>query len=232
MRYLSAQRLLAVCLRSRVCAAGAGLAAGAALALPLVMGESPVYGAEERPDEAIPSVRLASLAAPETSSSTHDESAAFEIATAVASTPELELESEVTVSSAPTFNGRPIRAARTIRMRVTAYSPDARSCGDQADGITASGYSVLTNGGKLVAADTSLLPFGSMLSIPGYDLDAVVPVLDRGGAIKGHRLDVLFPTHEEARRWGVRDLDVTVWEYADGQPNGFREYHWAWKRSR
>jgi hypothetical protein len=43
-------------------------------------------------------------------------------------------------------------------------------------------------------------------------------VLDRGGAIKGHRLDVLFPTHEQARAWGVRKLRVTVWEYADGKP--------------
>jgi hypothetical protein len=23
-------------------------------------------------------------------------------------------------------------------------------------------------------------------------------------------------------RWGVRELDVTVWEYADGLPNGFK----------
>jgi hypothetical protein len=37
------------------------------------------------------------------------------------------------------YNGRPIRPVRIERMRVTAYSPDERSCGDSADGITASG---------------------------------------------------------------------------------------------
>ena len=120
------------------------------------------------------------------------------------------------------YNGRPIRAVAVLRMRVTAYSPDERSCGASADGITASGYSVLTNGGFLVAADPRVLPLGSLVSIPGYDGGAVVPVLDTGGAIKGNRLDVLYPTHEIAVQWGVQELDVEVWEYADGLPSGFR----------
>jgi len=113
------------------------------------------------------------------------------------------------------FNGRPLRAVRTIRMKVTAYSPDERSCGKWADGITASGLSVWTNGMKLVAADTRILPFRSIISVPGYNDGRPVPVLDRGGAIKGNRLDVLYPTHEVALGWGVQDLEVTVWEYAD-----------------
>lgn len=120
------------------------------------------------------------------------------------------------------FNGRPVVPSRIVRMRVTAYSPDERSCGTQADGITASGYSVETNGGDLVAADARLFRFGSMLSVPGYAGGAIVPVLDRGGVIKGTRLDVLYPTHLEARRWGVQYIYVTEWAYADGLPSGFR----------
>lgn len=120
------------------------------------------------------------------------------------------------------FDGRPVRAARTMRMKVTAYSPDERSCGASADGITASGHSVLTNGGFLVAADPKVLPLGSLVSVPGYDGGAVVPVLDVGGAIKGDRLDVLFPTHAEAMRWGVQTVDVTVWEYDDGRGSEFK----------
>ncbi len=125
----------------------------------------------------------------------------------------------------PSFNGRPVRPARTVGMLVTAYSPDARSCGAFADGITASGYSVKTNGMRLVAADTTRFPFGTMLSIPGYDDGYIVPVLDRGGAIKGNHLDALFPTHEEALQWGVRHLDVTIWEYTDGKPNDFKSIY-------
>jgi 3D (Asp-Asp-Asp) domain-containing protein len=120
------------------------------------------------------------------------------------------------------FDGRPVRPARRLRMIVTAYSPDERSCAPFADGVTASGYSVWTNGMRLVAADTSVLPFGSLVSVPGYDDGAVVPVLDRGGRIKGPRLDVLYPDHHTAVRWGVRELDVIVWEYADGRPAAFR----------
>jgi 3D (Asp-Asp-Asp) domain-containing protein len=120
------------------------------------------------------------------------------------------------------FDGRPLRLVRTIRMRVTAYSPDERSCGASADGITASGYSVYTNGGALVAADPKVLPLGSIVRVPGYDGGSCVPVLDVGGAIKGARLDVLFPTHEEAMAWGVRDLEVEVWDFDDGRPSGFR----------
>jgi len=133
-----------------------------------------------------------------------------------ASEPKLESAGvEADDASTLMFNGRPIKPVRTIRMLVTAYSPDARSCGKFADGITASGYSVWTNGGKLVAADTRVLPFGSLIRVPGYDSGQIVPVLDVGGKIKGHRLDVLFPTHEQARQWGKKWLDVTVYDYAD-----------------
>ncbi len=116
------------------------------------------------------------------------------------------------------FNGRPIRPARTLWMTVTAYSPDERSCGVFADGLTATLHSVHTNDFSLVAADPKVLPYGSMITVPGYDQNRVVPVLDCGGAIKGHRLDVLYPTHEQARTWGVRRLRVVVWQYADGLP--------------
>jgi 3D (Asp-Asp-Asp) domain-containing protein len=35
-------------------------------------------------------------------------------------------------------------------------------------------------------------------------------VLDRGGAIKGNKLDVFFPTHAEALKWGRQRIAVTV----------------------
>lgn len=113
------------------------------------------------------------------------------------------------------YDGRPIRPVKRMWMTVTAYSPDARSCGVFADGKTASMKSVWTNGGCLVAADSTVLPLGSLVSVPGYAANMVVPVLDRGGKIKGPRLDVLYPTHEVAMSWGVQRLPVTVWEYAD-----------------
>lgn len=116
------------------------------------------------------------------------------------------------------FNGRPMRPAKTIRMNVSAYSPDARSCDDSADGITSSNHDVFTNAMRMAAADSRVLPLGTVISVPGYDEGRLVPVLDRGGAIKGSKLDLLYPTHEAALRWGRKSLSVTVWEYADGLP--------------
>ena len=102
------------------------------------------------------------------------------------------------------------KKAKTLRMEVTAYCPCTRCCGPAAHGVTASGLPVSHNGGEFVAADTDLLQFGTRLRIPGYADARPVEVIDRGGAIKGHKLDVYFPTHEEALEWGRRWLDVTV----------------------
>jgi 3D (Asp-Asp-Asp) domain-containing protein len=113
----------------------------------------------------------------------------------------------------PMFDGRPIHLVGSVRMLVTAYSPDRKSCGIHAHGITASGYSVWTNAMKLVAADALLLPFGALISVPQYNDSRPVPVLDRGGAIKGRHVDVLLPTDREARAWGKRYMTVTVWDY-------------------
>jgi len=94
------------------------------------------------------------------------------------------------------------------RFRVTAYCPCEKCCGKFADGITANGKPVTYNGGRFVAAPKQF-PFGTQMDIPGYGL---VEVIDRGGAIKGNRLDVFFPTHQEALNWGVKYLDVRVFQ--------------------
>jgi 3D (Asp-Asp-Asp) domain-containing protein len=127
--------------------------------------------------------------------------------------------SEVTTLDTSTrwFDGKMIRPSRVIYMTVTGYSPDARSCGKFADNKTATMYSVWTNGMNLVAADPTLLPYWSMVSIPGYAANDIVPVLDCGGAIKGNRIDLLYPTHKLARQWGVRSLPVTVWEFVEAE---------------
>lgn len=104
-----------------------------------------------------------------------------------------------------------IRQLRVLRMEVTAYCPCKKCCGPNAQGITASGLPVSYNGGKFVAADTDVLRFGTQLMIPGYD-QGPVEVIDRGGAIKGRKLDLYFPTHDQALEWGRKWVDVVVVE--------------------
>jgi 3D (Asp-Asp-Asp) domain-containing protein len=94
---------------------------------------------------------------------------------------------------------------------VTAYCPCPKCCGKYGWGYrTASGHKI-KKGDRLVAADRSV-PFGTLLLIPGYNNNKPVPVLDRGGAIKGNRIDVYFDTHQEALNWGVRKLRISTLE--------------------
>ena len=104
------------------------------------------------------------------------------------------------------------RTRRVVMMQVTAYCPCALCCGTHSRGITASGKPVSYNGGRFVAADTRDLPFRTKLRVPGYDGGNVVEVMDKGGAIKGDKLDVFFPDHASALRWGRQTLPVEVVE--------------------
>jgi 3D (Asp-Asp-Asp) domain-containing protein len=97
---------------------------------------------------------------------------------------------------------------QTVRMRVTAYCPCEKCCGEYADGQTASGHDIQP-GDTFVAADRKY-PFGTEMVIPGYNNTKPVKVLDRGGAIKGDCLDLFFHSHQQALEWGVRDIDVKI----------------------
>lgn len=99
---------------------------------------------------------------------------------------------------------------RTVRMRVTGYCPCPKCCGDYSDGITATGHQIQP-GDTFVAADRRYA-FGTEMIIPGYNNGQAVKVLDRGGAIRGNKLDAFFHTHQAALEWGVKYLDVKVRE--------------------
>lgn len=73
-------------------------------------------------------------------------------------------------------------------------------------GVTASG-AVAAHG--TVAADPKVFKFGARLSIPGYGIGRVEDV---GGAIRGRHIDIWFPSHAEAIKWGRRWLKVEVVE--------------------
>lgn len=89
--------------------------------------------------------------------------------------------------------------------KLTAYCPCMQCCG-KTNGITASG--VKATAGRTVAADTSIFPFGTKLLIDGKEYI----VEDRGGSIKGNRIDIYFDTHEEALQFGVQHKEVLALE--------------------
>ena len=89
-------------------------------------------------------------------------------------------------------------------VRITAYCTCPKCCGKFSDGITADGTEAK---GRIIAAP-GIIPFGTKMRIPGYG--GIAEVHDRGGAIKGNRLDLLFSDHKAALEWGVQVLDVEV----------------------
>jgi len=133
-----------------------------------------------------------------------EKKAPTELATMV---PSLQLKQTKSVSK-PERNPKPTDEWHTVRMRVTAYCPCSKCCGQYADGMTACGH-VIQPGDTFVAADKRYA-FGTKMLVPGYGHGQAVKVLDRGGAIKGNRVDVFFPSHQEALEWGVQHLDVKV----------------------
>jgi len=59
-----------------------------------------------------------------------------------------------------------------------------------------------------IAADTRKYPFGTIMYVDGYGYGRVE---DRGGAIKGERIDLFFSSHRQAIKWGRKKVKVKIW---------------------
>ena len=58
-----------------------------------------------------------------------------------------------------------------------------------------------------MAVDPTVIPLGTRIDIPGYGQGIAA---DTGTAIKGLRIDLWFPTLEQAQQWGDRTVTITV----------------------
>ncbi len=113
----------------------------------------------------------------------------------------------------------------TLELRVTGYCNCGKCCGwrnkwfffgepvysygkmkgsPKKIGITATGR-VAAKG--TIAADPSVFPFGTKMTIPGYGPGIVQDV---GGSVNGTHIDIWFPSHKEAVTWGTRKIKVKV----------------------
>ena len=99
-------------------------------------------------------------------------------------TAELNAQTDLTLTYAGAFS-------------CTAYCAEeyAHICGE-GHGITSSGAKVQP--GVTVAADISILPYGTVVYIENVGLRVIQ---DTGSAVKGNKLDVCVNTHEEALSW-------------------------------
>jgi 3D (Asp-Asp-Asp) domain-containing protein len=87
--------------------------------------------------------------------------------------------------------------------KISAYCHCSKCCG-KSDGITATGTKVQAN--RTIAVDPKVIPLGTKVIIDGQAYIAE----DTGGHIKGNRIDIYFPTHQEALNWGVRTKSVSL----------------------
>lgn len=81
-----------------------------------------------------------------------------------------------------------------MEANISHYCADACCCGQYASGITASGERVREG---IVAMDKRF-PFGTEVIIDGKTYVCE----DRGGAIKGNKIDIYVPSHAEAIKRG------------------------------
>lgn len=97
-------------------------------------------------------------------------------------------------------------AVRTLRMESTAYTSNCNGC----SGETATGVDLENNpDAKVVAVDPDVIPLGSKVWVEGYGYAVAA---DTGGAIDGNKIDVFVPKRSEAVDWGVRTVQVKVYE--------------------
>ena len=95
-------------------------------------------------------------------------------------------------------------AAKEITVEASAYTASCEGC----TGITATGINLKTNpNAKVISVDPAIIPLGSKVYVEGYG-EAIAG--DTGGAIKGNRIDVFFPSQQDAINFGVKKLKVTI----------------------
>ncbi len=106
----------------------------------------------------------------------------------------------------------------SVEVVATGYTAGIESTGKTPDhpeyGITYSGVRVKRDLYSTIAADLSVFPIGTILFIPGYGFGVVA---DKGGAIKGHRIDLYYETVEDVYKyWGKRKVNVYIVQKGDG----------------
>lgn len=110
------------------------------------------------------------------------------------------------------FSGRGsdlVSAGGTIQTgSFTAYNSDPRQC-DGDPFTTASGKKTAWG----VLAGPPGIPFGTKIRIEGFSDDPegkIFVVWDRGGAIKGNRFDIWFPSYSDAIAFGRQTLQYEI----------------------
>lgn len=100
--------------------------------------------------------------------------------------------------------GEVLTYTHTARVEATAYTHTDAGC----DFITATGTTVRIG---TVAVDPTLIPYGTRMFIVSNDgayVYGIATAEDCGGAIKGDRIDLYYPTYEQCIQFGRRNCTI------------------------
>lgn len=101
--------------------------------------------------------------------------------------------------------------------KVTAYCSCPKCCGiwskdhpsrqgTDYEQHTTSG--TVPTAGRTIAVDPDVIPLGSKVVLNGHEYIAE----DTGSGVKGNHIDIYFDSHEAALDWGVKTMEVQVFE--------------------
>jgi len=139
------------------------------------------------------------------------------IGTAKAKSAITTMSNNTSASQTVTVGNYTFKASEVLKnVTLTAYTagPEStgKSEGDKNYGITASGTTVKE--GRTIAVDTSVIPMGWWVYIEGVGLRRAE---DKGGAIKGKKIDVYFEDVDVATKFGKKK-GITVYVIGPNKP--------------
>jgi len=122
-----------------------------------------------------------------------------------------------TVTPKPTPTPKPTttpssKKYKVVNARITAYAPFDNQSGVCNDGDPSNTSTGQYPNRKLIAVDPSKIPYGTKVYIPS--LDEWFEAGDTGSALRnynGYAIDLFVKTYKEARNWGVRYLEVWIY---------------------
>ncbi len=111
--------------------------------------------------------------------------------------------------------GQTVRFSRAMMVTATSYAPLDPEAVEGMDysgnpNVTASGARAEVGTGSendpyVIAVDPRVIPLGARVYIEGYGF---ARALDRGSAIRGNKIDILFASRSQALRFGRRSLKI------------------------
>ncbi|MFJ7934766.1 3D domain-containing protein [Sporosarcina sp. NPDC096371] len=98
------------------------------------------------------------------------------------------------------------KVVKEFTVSASAFTANCNGCG----GVTATGINLKSNPDmKVIAVDPKVIKLGTKVHVEGYGY-AIAG--DTGGSIKGNKIDVFFPTKNEAYKWGRKNVKIKILE--------------------